>query len=76
MDRVQVFLRSPLFTTREGTHVPRRAVILEGKVEETRGSGLVLAVTAWRNDLGEELEGKPATLFLPGTKIDHVWVLD
>ena len=76
MDRVQVFLRSPLFTTREANHGPRRAVILEGKVEESRGGGIVLAVTAWKNDHGEALEGQPATLYLPPTKIDHIWVLD
>ena len=34
MKRVQVFLRAPLFTTRTTGHIPRKAMILDGEVQE------------------------------------------
>ena len=76
MDRVQVFLRSRLFTTRDNGHVPSRAVILEGHVIEMQGSALQIKVDTWRNDQGEAIEASTKTLLIPPSKIDHVWVLD
>ena len=75
MDRVQVFLRSRLFYTGENSHVPRGAVILEGEVIEEKG-GFRLLVSTWRDDQGAILEGESRKLFIPSSKIDHVWYLD
>ena len=76
MDRVQVFLRSRLFTTREDGHVPSRAVILEGQVIEMQGSAIKITVDTWRNDQGKQIDGENKTLFIPQSKIDHIWILD
>jgi hypothetical protein len=76
MDRVQVFLRSPLFTIKSEGHVPHKTAILEGTVIETQGSGLQIQVTTWRDSDGKALKGDSRKLFIPPSKIDHVWVLD
>jgi hypothetical protein len=76
MDRVQVFLRSPLFTLKSDGHLPHKTAILEGTVIETQGAGLQIQVTTWRDSDGKALEGDSRTLFIPPSKIDHVWLLD
>ncbi len=76
MDRVRVFLRSPLFTTREGGHLPRKAMILDGSIQETSGGGVRLNVRTWSDDQGQELTGEAMTLFIPNSKIDHIWIQD
>ena len=76
MDRVRVFLRSPLFTTRDGGHLPRKAVILDGSIQETGGGGVQLTVQTWRDDQGQDLTGDSKTLFIPNSKIDHIWIQD
>ena len=76
MDRVQVFLRNPLFTIRENSHVPAQAVILEGEVQENRGAGVSIKVSAWLDRHGKDLGGAPKTLFIPPSKIDHIFYMD
>ena len=76
MERVQVFLRSPLFTIRSEGHIPSKAVILEGTVLDQQGAGLEMEVTTWRNADGSTLAGEARKLFIPPSKIDHVWILD
>jgi hypothetical protein len=76
MDRVQVFLRNPLFTSRENSHVPAQAVILEGEVQENRGAGVLIKVSVWLDKHQEDLGGDPKTLFIPPSKIDHIFYLD
>ena len=76
MDRVQVFLRNPLFTSRESSHVPAQAVILEGEVQENRGAGVLIKVSTWFDRHGEDLGGESKTLFIPPSKIDHIFYMD
>ena len=76
MNRVQVFLRAPLFSTRDNGHLPRRAMILDGDVKETGNGGITISVTGFRSEQGEELAGEAKTLFIPNSKVDHIWMLD
>ena len=74
--RVRVFLRQPLFTlTGEGEHVPPTAFILVGTLGEASALGVALQVEQYFDERGRALEGLPRALIVPGTKIDHVWVL-
>ena len=73
--RVRIFLRQPLFTLLGGSeHVPPTATILDGTLGEANALGASIKVDKFLDERGRPLEGKPCTLIVPGTKIDHVWV--
>ncbi|MDP2304493.1 MAG: hypothetical protein Q8P18_00530 [Pseudomonadota bacterium] len=73
--RVRIFLRQPLFTlSGGGEHVPPSALILDGTLGEATPLGASIMVDKFLDERGRALEGKPCTLIVPGTKIDHVWV--
>ena len=77
--RVRIFLRQSLFTlSGEAEHVPPTASILDGTLgeasESVGGLGVTIKVEKNLDKKGRELKGKPCTLIVPGTKIDHVWV--
>jgi hypothetical protein len=74
--RVRVFLRQPLFTLPDAEHVPASAYILEGTLGGETQLGPTLKVETYLDERGRSLPGKPATLVVPGAKIDHVLVLD
>ena len=76
MKRVQVFLRAPLFTTRTTGHIPRKAMILDGEVQEQGNGGITIQIQTWRNEDGTELKGDSRQLFIPSSKIDHIWIQD
>ena len=76
MKRVQVFLRAPLFTTRAGGHIPRKAMILDGEVQEQGNGGITIKIQTWRDEDGKELAGETHQLFIPSSKLDHIWLLD
>lgn len=77
MKRVRVFLRTELFAVGgELAVVPDNAAIVEGTVRESTAGGFLLDVELWRRGDGRLLQGPPATIFLPGAKIDYALVLD
>lgn len=72
-ERVRVYLRTPLFTTRDHPHLPPGTFVLEGRLREGGpGGGLVVAVSRCLDEAGRPMEGGAGTLFLPLAKIDHV----
>lgn len=74
--RVRVFLRQPLFTLPGAEHVPPAASILDGTLGETNALGANLSVTAYLDERGRPVDGKPARLIVPAAKIDHLQVLE
>jgi hypothetical protein len=74
MDRVRVYLSSPLFVPRHEPHLPVGACILDAQVLGQQPGGLLLKVTAWYNGGGTLLHGEGRTIFVGNSKIDHVWV--
>ena len=76
MKRVQVFLRAPLFTTRTAGHIPRKAMILDGEIQEQGNGGITIQIQAWRDEDGSQLKGDSLQLFIPNSKVDHIWLLD
>jgi len=74
MDRVRVFLRTSLFTSRKNAHVPSGTSIVEGNVVEMGNGGLHLTADRFMNDVGDFLEGEAVELFLPLAKIDNMLV--
>lgn len=76
MTRVRVFLSTPLYTVRGQEHVPSDAVIMDGRVTDRVGGGLIVSVDTYADGTGRPLEGAPRNLYLPASKIDHVQLLD
>jgi hypothetical protein len=74
--RVRIFLRQPLFTLPGAEHVPSNASILEGTLGEASPLGATLDATSYLDERGRVIEGKPARLIVPGTKIDHLQILE
>ncbi len=75
--RVRVFLRTPLFTTRDHPHLPPGTFVLEGRLGASGpAGGLLVAVERCLDEAGRAMEGGAGTLFLPLAKIDHVSFLD
>ncbi len=75
MDSVRIYLRAPLFTARSAPHLPAKAVILEGTVDDRSNGGVLVTVTAWADFEGKALEGEGRRLFVPLAKIDHIELL-
>jgi hypothetical protein len=77
MKRVRVFLRTELFTQTGGdTHVPAGASVLDATVEAQEAGGFTVLVEGYADGRGRPLAGKPARLFLPGGKIDHMLLVE
>lgn len=74
--KVRVFLRQPLFTLPGAEHVPSNASILDGTLLDTTALGATLTVTAYLDERGRPIDGKPAKIVVPATKIDHLQVLE
>jgi hypothetical protein len=72
MQSVRVYLRAPLFTTRTDAHLPAKAVVLDGELEDRSQGGLTLRVTAWLDHEARPLDGSTLRLFVPMAKVDHV----
>lgn len=70
---VTAFLRTPLFTFASAdAHAPEGVAAVVGQVVSEQG-GVTLRVTRWLDGRGRELVGPSRTLFLPASKLDHVW---
>lgn len=76
MNRVRVFLSTPLYTVRGQDHLPHDTLIVEGNVKEMVGGGMVLAASQYWGRDGASLPGKPCSLYLPASKIDHALLLE
>lgn len=75
MERVQIFLKTELFSLGDDDAIPPRTLIVEGQVREQGSGGLLIDVQAYMRASGKVLEGKPQRLFLPMSKIDHIRLL-
>lgn len=77
MDRVRVLLRTPLFSTGgPDAHVPVGVTIVDGRLLEGSGMGLLVDVEGVFDASGRRLPSEPCVLLLPTAKIDHVLVLE
>lgn len=76
MTRVRVFLSTPLYTVRGEEHVPSDAVIMDGRVTDRVGGGVIVAVESYSDGYGRPLEGAARNLYLPASKIDHIQLMD
>lgn len=75
--RARVYLRQPLFTYPGSQgHVPAATMVIEGECAPAEGIGLRVDVTAYYDEKGRTLEGKPRTLILASAKLDHLQPLD
>jgi hypothetical protein len=83
MKRVRIFLRTELFALPNGRaisggppHVPQGVIIVDAVIRESDRTGLLIEATAYRDMQGRTIEGKPAVLILPTSKVDHMQVLE
>ena len=72
LELVTAFLNTPLYSTKPDGHLPEGAVAVHGNLVSRDASGVQIQATSYRNLRGKELEGNPATLFIPLHKIDHL----
>ena len=72
LELVTAFLNTPLYSTKTGGHLPEEAVAVHGNLVSRDASGVQIQATSYRNLRGQDLEGSPATLFIPLHKIDHL----
>jgi hypothetical protein len=73
MQRVKVYLRTELFALPGGKgHVPSGVMIVDGKLRELTGGGVLVEAEAYADHHGRPIPGPGVVLFLPATKIDHV----
>jgi hypothetical protein len=70
---VTAFLTTPLFAfERAQTHAPANAVGITGDLVRVEAGGYLIRVQEFRDATGRQLDGKPVTLFVPTSKLDHV----
>lgn len=70
---VTVLLTTPLFVLEHvDSPAPVGSVVLKGTLRGQGNGGVELAAESYRDLRGRELSGRPATLFLPLSKIDHI----
>ncbi len=72
--RVRIFLNRPLFTLTTDGHVPRNIGVILGSLTEQGSGGYTVDADGYLDEAGRTLEGKPRTLIIPTTKVDHVLV--
>jgi len=76
MDRVRIYLRTPLFTARTGAHLPAGAHVLTGQVRSHEPGGLVIVVSDYADAEGRAQAGEGTVLYVPTAKIDHAQLLE
>lgn len=77
LDRIRVMLRTTLFSTGgPDAHLPPGVSIVDGRLLEGGGMGLLVDVDRVYDGAGRALEANPCVLLLPSSKIDHVLVLE
>lgn len=77
MERVNVFLRTPLYSVGGGgAHLPSGVLLLEGMLMERDGAGIRIEADRFLDARGRELLEETLTLVLPWEKIDHVLIID
>lgn len=77
LDRVRVLLRTPLFSTGgPDAHVPPGVTIVDGRLLEAGGMGLLVEVEGVYDGAGRRMDASACVLLLPASKIDHVLVLE
>lgn len=72
--RVRIFLNRPLFTLTTDGHVPRNIGVILGELTEQGAGGYTITAESYLDEAGRPLEGKPRTLIIPTSKVDHVLV--
>ena len=78
--RVRIYLRQTLFALPGAeAHVPPTAMVLDAELVEQGSGGLTVKVDGYYDERGRKLEGasaKPRTLIIPGSKVDHLLVVE
>lgn len=81
MKNATIFLKTPLFALKgDEDPIPTNAIIVEGDISEENKGGVVIEVSAYfsieskspAQQSKKPLKGKPARLFIPSSKIDHI----
>lgn len=72
VDLVTAYLNTPLYSPEGENSPPAGTVALSGNLVSRDSSGIHLQASTYLNLRGKELEGSPATLFIPLHKVDHV----
>lgn len=77
MDRVAVYLRTPLYTPGGAeAHLPSGVMIVEASLVEWNPAGVRLDVDRLLDERGHVLrEDDVVTLIVPWAKVDHVLVI-
>lgn len=71
MERVTLYLRTPLFTLGASGHLPEGVSIVDGDLVESRSGGWVVDTLAAYTDTGKLLSEAHLRLFIPLSKLDH-----
>lgn len=78
--RVRIYLRQTLFALPGAeAHVPHTAMVLDAELVEQASAGITAKVDGYYDERGRKLEGpaaKPRTLIIPGSKVDHLLVVE
>lgn len=70
---VTILLTTPLYVLEAvESPAPAGSVVVNGSLRAMSNGGVEIAAEKYRDVRGRELAGRPATLFLPLAKIDHI----
>lgn len=75
MERVSVYLRTPLFSYGASDHLPDGVAIVEGRLAERDASSARIDADCLKDERGRELLDEAITLIIPWAKIDHMLVI-
>ncbi len=76
MDRVSVYLRTPLFSYGgTGAHLPAGVLIIEGLLADRDASSVRIDAERLLDERGRVLLEETFTVVIPWAKIDHILVI-
>lgn len=75
MDRVSLYLRTPLFSYGGSDHLPDGVYIVEGQMAAAEDAYVRIDADRLLDERGRELTDEVTTLMIPWAKIDHVLVI-
>lgn len=77
MERVSIFLRTPLFSFGGAEDaVPQGVIVITGNLEDDGGAAIRIEAEELRDDRGRTLSDDSLTLYVPWEKIDHIVVFE
>lgn len=75
MERVSIYLRTPLFSFGgDDAPLPAGVMVIEGTSRETCDGAMRIDADRLADDRGRELSDESVSLWVPWEKIDHVLV--